>query len=758
MLPADLRSTSCSAVVRTSRTAAGCGKNGQAAGGPTPGDVIGLVCLLAAAAVTAMLAGVLAWTPPRVDADRLTTTGVVNVQPERDVFVYLLCGVTALVLVAALAWLARRAPTSSDGRAAEPRQRLRLYSVGGASAAVSISTALFLHARRRLPGGPRIRTAEMVVFVVVDAACLVAAWALGARPPMSDGIDPVDEVSEPDAGPARPRLVLADGIVAILVVAVLYLPGWRALAGNSFAGEALLHLDYFAMAPAWALEKGVALGSGLHLNYGVGWPLLLTKVPVLGTLSYGEFVRLEVLYGCLYFVALYAFLRLLVGRWQWAAAGTTLAVFLQVFAGFPAAFILWRFPSATVVRWAFDVWFFLACLLYLRTRRLVWVVVGGALVGLAVLFVTETGLYLAISAVFFWGCLWRLDSPSGARLARVVAASVALGGGIVVLGLGVASRWTLFSDLAFWDGYLENLRLTSVGATMLPLTGVAGQRAIIFFVAMLCTYLVVAGTTVVHLVQNRLSTATIILGTVAIYGFFTLLYFVGRSHEQTLFRPAVPFAIVLTGYARIAWTRTSRRLAAMGPHRERLRRGIQLAPWVALAASVAMLVAHPGLRSYPNPVRAALAGAPSEDPCVLADPADICGLPPPAAAISGQLHQAATELRELGSPTRSVAILDESGPLLDQMADARPWGRYVPAFPGLFLRSQAQTLVDDLEHDPPDLVVMRAPAEQNPYYGDLWQAVRGPVERGFDMKARAGPFEIWQRRATSDPAATGRRS
>jgi hypothetical protein len=167
-------------------------------------------------------------------------------------------------------------------------------------------------------------------------------------------------------------------------------------------------------------------------------------------------------------------------------------------------------------------------------------------------------------------------------------------------------------------------------------------------------------------------------------------------------------------------------------------------PALALALALLAVALHPGVRAYPGLVRVAIAGEKADGICVFHDPDDICGVPVAGADYVNELHAVADHLRALGSTTRSVAILDAMGPLLYGMAGARPWGPYVPTFPGLHFRSQVQTVVAELTDYPPELIVMRSPELRQSFYDDIWQAVRPSVERAYALESRFGTFEIWQ--------------
>jgi hypothetical protein len=702
---------------------------------PGPVEVIPTAVLAAGAAIVAFLGAVLLWRPPPPPLADMTPVGAINVIPEHEVSLYLAAGAGCLALVAIVGALGGRRRKTLSFRVALNRAAVAVAVAGGA---VRVAVLVFDGARDRLPAGPRIRPSELLLLLGLAGALAAGAWALAPSRAAATG-------PAPATIPDRLRWRPADLLIPLAIVAFVYMPEWRTLAGNAFVGEELLHIDYFAMASRVAFDKGLALGSTVHVYYGMGWPLALTKLPLVRTANYGDFIRLEVVYGCIYFIAVYAFLRIFTRRWQWALGGVALAILLQLFGSYPAAANLWRFPSATVLRWMFDVWVFLAFLAYLRSRRAAWLTVAGVLVGLALLFQTDTGLYLGLAAGFFWCCLFQLEPGSARRLVRQGATAAASGVAVLVLGLGVASRWTL-ADRAFWDGWLENLRLTRAGATLQPLTAINENRVLVYFALVMAMYLVVAGYTVLRLVHRRLSPEAAILGTVALYGFFTFLYFVGRSNPHNLFRAVVPFAIVVAGVPTVLRADGLRALGRPG-------RFERVLPWAAMGVALVMFFAHPGVRQYSSLAKVAFTGSKPEGLCML--PNDICGIDPAAAGHTADIQALAARLREVGAGPRQVAILDSMGPLVYRMADVKPWGRYIPMFPGLFLNSMVDNVVRDLNASPPDIVVMRSRQLRNPYYEQEWQAMRPTVERGYTLDRGIGPFEVWQRRIAGVPSGGG---
>ena len=673
-------------------------------GGPVAGGV--------AIGVVALLAGLLLAPARTADPAELTQNGAHNFRPEWDAAVYF--GAVALG-VAATAVLSRR-------RRGSVTRAWLWVSLAVPVVAAAAATATFLDARTSPPTDAAGRLSWAGAALVVAAACAVAARAApGGRAPWRAPLDV----------PARRRgLGLVDLVVPALLLALLYTPAWRELAGNAFAGEGALHLDFFGLGPTLAHESGLALGTDVHPYYGVGWAMVFARLDVF---SYGHLIRFEALYACVYFTGVYLLVRRLTGDRRWGAVGAGLAVLFQLFTLFPSEFVLWRFPSATVLRWPFDVWFFLACLLALRSRhRAAWTVIAAGLVGLTAVFQTETVVALGLAFAFWWAARWRVE---GAAALRALPGAAVVAGGVVVVGLGVASRWTLLTA-DFWSGWLENVRLGSEGATLLPIVGVSSWVPVVAFVAVTAAYLAFFAFAVVQVARGSATTSAVMLGSIALYGLVTFVYFVGRSNPHNLFRSTVPLAVLLAsvgGLATRAWAG---------------RRPV-LVPWLAVAATVAAMAADPGVRSYPGLLRSVAHDDRPVGDCLVESPRDVCGLPPEFRGVStADVRSLVSRLREVGSEGVPLAVVDEIGPIIPYLAGARPWGRYSPLFPTLFTAEQRRAVLTELEERPPPLLVMRTIEVVEPFYRDSWQVFRPTVERDFVLDSRHGGFEIWRRQDT----------
>ncbi len=734
---------------------------------PTLRFLLGPLVLVASAGVQLILSAALLAGPVEAETESLTSWGKTFYHPERDVDIYVIGVVAALALclVAALVWARtlRLRGTWTGNRTWLVALTARL---GLAAAATAWFMRLWIGARDAVAAGGDLGPARIVVFVLLGCATLAAAAPveLLRRPaitqPVPNGM-PEDAAGAPP--PARLRFSAFDLLVPAAIFLLVYVPAWPQLAGRLFLTDAFFHWDYYAMGPALALNHGQALGTDSYAMYGVGWPALFSLLSNWLTLTYGRILQLSVLYGCLYFTGVYLLLRLLLRRPWMAAVGTGIAL-LQIFLGMASA-VVWVIPSLTVLRWAFDVWCFVALVQYRRTRRPVWAVVAGACIGLAVVFGVDTGIYLAAAVAFFMVCTVWGDRTTALR-PRLITSLVLSALVSLLAGLAVAAQGTIFTR-DFWTGWIEPLQDYRGGFAQVPVV-LAGGGTVVTFVILIMLYVAVAGSCLAKVLYRRARTLDLFTGMFAVYGLMSLLHFAGRSVDRSFYRLTLPitFIGVLIGsriysHYEVVWA-------------ERWRnRGRFVAPAVAvvllalpllisLFAAPSILLLDP-LKAYPNLANRVLQGKEPLGLCLIHDPQDVCGLPASLGPTVNGFQAVAERLKALDLQGRSVAVIDESGSIFYLASGQEPFGRYPRMFLNMYSKRNERRVLDALTRERPDYVLTRAPLESTDpdylswfYFGvgpradtpypDTWAHLLDRVELNYTLEEQMRPFELWARK------------
>lgn len=709
------------------------------------GYLLGPILLAASAGVQLILALMLLIDPPAPDPDRLTAWGRVFFVPEREVDIYV-AGVVAtlgLSLLLALMW---GALFGSTGR--RPPRRLMAVALGVRCALATGATLGFLglwtSARTGLAAG---NDAPALAFALIAVLTLAAAFPLELLLPGGRDDAPAAVPQEPEPRPAL-RFSVLDVLVPALIFVLVFVPDGRELAGSFFLADAFFHWDYYAMGPALAFLHGGVLGTDVYTMYGVGWPAVFGMLP---QVSYGPMIQLSTLYACLYLSGVYLLMRLLMRRPLLAAAATGLAM-LQLFLGMSGA-VVWVLPSLTVLRWAFDVWCFAALVQYRNTRRPVWAVLAGAAAGAALVFSTDTGVYLAAAVAFYGICAaWgdRKAAPRGRDAAACATAALV----VLLAGLAVAARGGVFSG-EFWSGWLEPLRDYRGGFAQVSFEAGPSAFTVACFALLAIFYLVVAGRCLAGVLYRRAGAADLFSGMFAVYGLMNLLHFVGRSVDGTLPRLILPLVFVLAALGGDAYSREHRKA-----------RIVTAAVAVALLATLLLgpssLLLDP-VRAYPSLAAQVFRGREPDGLCLMETPKDVCGLPEEFAGTVDRFQAVAGRLKTLGQQDRSVAIVDESGTILYLASGQKPFGRYPRMFLNMYTKENLDRVSEALAGEMPDYVLTRKPLEASDPdfdtvaylgigprpdtpYPDAWEKLLDEVRLGYTLEEELAPFELWVRR------------
>ncbi|HEX2150228.1 MAG TPA: hypothetical protein VHI31_08680 [Actinomycetota bacterium] len=697
---------------------------------------------------------------PQAATEELTNVGIFNFRPERDVLIYVLGLPVTLGMVIAHAWLwnfklRRRLPLSSAGGAA----LLGAAQLGVGLVATGIYLYQYTAAQQYALRGEPIPRTYLVLFALVAQMLVVVAMAW---PRKFASFSVPEELARP-----RPKKWMLgwDLLFAVVVILIVYVPSYDQLSGHVFQAERFFHWDFFGMGPALGFESGAALGTDTFAFYGRFWPVLFSWRSPMVKLTYGSMIHISVIYGCIYFIGLYLLIKLVTNRPIWAAAGTLLALRIHLFSGLAFLSPLWRFPSVTVMRRPFDVWFFIALVMFHKTGRKGWLLGAAGLTGAGLLFETDTGLYLVAAMGLYWlGKL--IQSPDRRADVKLLAVSVGIALGVLFAGLLVASRGTVFSP-AFWRGWLENLELTSAGYTLMPLIGriqlyegggpVHGRHVALFFLVMVVSVAVIANL-VVRLLHRRATGMDLVIGSLAFYGFLGMIQFMGRTDPLNLYPVMIPFVVLvailfsrLDGVALSAFRRWK-------PSRGGLRAAAaySLAGVLAVGAAATSMAVHEPFQRYPNVIRSLNNAELANETCLTDVPIDGRFLSTRGAAcgatsthdherFKSEFPVVVAELSRRWDKGELVAIMDQDGPIFYQAADVPPWGKYLPLFPNLVTKARLAEVTGQLRNDSPENVMIRSKGDYDPIYDDIQAELFEVIHDKYSLERKIGTFELWRR-------------
>lgn len=676
--------------------------------------------------------------------DRLTEWGLGWFRPEHDLPIYALGMLLTLALAIAVNAVWSRRP-DPPGTAAGQRGPMHSMTWLQVPVAAGLSLLPMLSPRSTLPSLAAVLLGLLFCFLpVVAPEVLKLRLPGGAR----------------KSGAAR--YAAESAVVLLTILLLVYVPDVSSIATLSCIEDHFHHWDIYAMAPALAFRHGGALGTDIYVQYSLGWPMVLAFLSGFTPLSYKLGVHVGNLWACFYFAGLYLFLRVLTGRARWAMPGLLLAILLQMYTGV-GPLPKWVWPSSTVMRYPFDVLAFLVCLRIARTGRARLGVLLGMLAGLAILFGTDTGIYL-LACIAAYSSALRVAGASGSipREARASTGWALLGLALVLpAGLAIASRGTLLRP-EFWSGWFEALISFPGGIGQLPIrdAGVDG-RAHLLLTLMLVTYLFTLLRGLEQLSRKALDATALTCGTVALYGLATLLLFIARSHAFNLHHVCIPFCILVIAGLASAQREALERIdhETSGATKSLLRLGLEVAP-VALAGLLLIGLTTDGeARVYPSLLRSVLASEPNPARVppfqyLFASREDVA-LPPSYQEEIATFRATADAVRSLSDGGRhTVALVGQADSPCLLEADVGPYFRYCPLFDNLLWKEQVESIARILRSNPPEFLVMtREDRMRQSDFAAPYRALAGVIRDRFELQKSVGSVDILKYR----PAPPDRR-
>lgn len=507
------------------------------------------------------------------------------------------------------------------------------------------------------------------------------------------------------------------------------------MSGLGFLTEQAHHINFFAMGPALNYVHGKAFGTEFYSQYGIGWAFFFSVLHKYSAMTYGNWYGLEIIYACVYYLGIFWLLRICFGQSLWAAIGTILALYVQLFCGVAAGDYIWQFPSSTMMRHPMDVWFFIILAARWPIRRTLRHGLAGMAVAGAVFFETETGVYLAVT--FFIYLLLQAGTPTHRMGLKTLGTSIAaFGSGLVLVLFPLlfwASRGTMFSG-NFWHGWLESLTRYGVyGLSALPMAE-AGEVSIVIFLLMVLTYLGAGSYILIKTLHGRATESETLVAAAAFYGLGLILLFVNRSHPFNLCHVAVPFTVILTtllfhGFRSLPHPLPQSKL-----------------PLVLAGGLIAMVVATPTFQFYPSLTGSAYFKPPAHDGLsLISQPVDLSGLPDTAEAYASEFKRLASALKKIGGKGNDIAVLDSLDTVIYYAAGLKPWSRYTPCFDLIITKKIMTNLLGELTLNAPAFIVIRGErAAREIKWESIWNPLYQNVKSNYVIYGSVGSYEIWR--------------
>ncbi len=675
-----------------------------------------------------LMAAFVLWGPKRTPArETLTSLGAALVLYERDIALF---GAGLVLLITLPLLFAACMNAAVARRPVEERPRFERFSACYTvfMALASLLGFLFVLSDR-LPfvsalNNRRATASWDIVQLFLPMALALVGAAFDLLFHYRDSTSPA-ETSRPPR--ARPLVAVAVLLIACLL---LFIPkeGCVELAEGAFARESFHHWSYFAMGPAVAFHSGLPLISEAACQYGFGWPLMFALLDPVLPLSFSNAFFISAAYAGVYILGVYLVLNVLLRSVPWAVFGATMAMLLQLFYGMDPGMCMWNWPSSTLMRHPCDVWLFLCMIAHFRTGRLRWVFVMGAVLGAALAFGLDTGVFALLSVAVY--LVFRLGAPKPADGPRspFLKSLAALFSGVITVLIPLlmwSSHFTVFSP-SFLQAWFEGVRVQGFsGVGLIPIARNA-DGALIIFLLMVGTYIFALIRAIARLLARNVTDRDALVACIAAYGLCLLLVFVARSHPYNLFHAMVPWAMVVV----CLFSNLEDQLTPF------LRRSI--VPSMVAAASALVLLANRNYAVYPSVLNAGF------DPYFFTAPIDTSFVGREAAA-DGDFRSIAVKLEVYGGTEQKVLILHPHDTSLYYAARIRPWSRKVSELHTITL-DQLQDLAVRIDARKPEIIVIfKAPPGEYTPYPDVIAFVREHVNLHYRVREVIGTYEVLER-------------
>ncbi len=348
-----------------------------------------------------------------------------------------------------------------------------------------------------------------------------------------------------------------DIVFLLMIILLIFVPDMDKVLARMFVWDQFYHLDGFLMAPAWAYQQGLTLNMDVISEYSMALPILVSHISkLMGGLNYYNVVALLIGAAMFYYIGFYFLLRQWLGSLLLASFGVLLAIKLQMF-HWGVSPLIWQFPTATVIRYVFDLgalWFLLQ---HCRTldKRYLW---GCAAVcGAALGYMLDTGIYLNAAFYFYLGTILvftpvrqqAFKFPKDATNVVALAFTPLVLAALVLLILQGPS---IFNH-ALWKNMLEHARLFLQGWGALPMYDGLKDRQFFAFIMGFVIPVVYVWTLLfvgASCLLRQAKWENFFVAVLCVYGLGLYHYFIVRSAVSSYYVVSIPFVAIVCYWLR----------------------------------------------------------------------------------------------------------------------------------------------------------------------------------------------------------------
>lgn len=685
--------------------------------------------------------------------DSLTVVGTVAIHPEYDLPVFVLGCALTLIAIASHLFLwnrhLRRVPAKDAPRFLSFGYALQLLTAFVSGLAFIASCEIV---RRSAFDRWQPSLGELSVLLAPSAfaIAMIAIHYVSANAAYEKALLPRVLAALSCGSPWRRRLI--DLGAACGIVALVYVPSAATLTGAVYMYDKFFHWDHFAAGAAWAYANGMALGTEVYCQYGVGYPFLAGLAWGVVPPSYTGFIYAAVLYACVYFITYYAVLRVSSVHPLIAVAGTLTAIWASLFGPFRSEpNIQWAWPSQSILRAPLDVWMALALIAHLRSGRRIWLATAGLLGGAAVFFEIDTGVPLLIALGVYCLATAFVDRPAnGPTVFGDLAATGCAFLLVLTAGLAAASRGTLAtSPIEFFTGWMKGITgYAANGAGNMYFLSRTNPAQLTIFFALVAICFVPVALALTRLLHGQASRAHIFGAACGIYGLERLTVYVSRSLDNNLLHASLPAIGILTlvaAYFHSTVLRSndrSERILPLNIERNALRIAY---PATAVLVAALLLWTSDTFHHYPSLLRSTVKGLPDPGLPILEDTFEARGIPVENAGALDDIESGVEKLRELRARNATAVVLDEQATFYNIAAGIPPWRADFSVYFNTFFVQDRENVLSELLSYAPDYVLI-ATESPNEWYNDTWAFYRDGVAKNYVQVERVGAFDLLERR------------